>query len=208
MKTILLTITAVLAATIITTAQGRRGSWDKELYVGGTAGYGHSWVDNMPNVTEKSSASIGASFITTRSRLWAWGAGLTVNSLGFNVARSESGTSTLTPVYLRIPVRGYYFFAQGPVRPMAYLGPEVGVKVAERSTGRSISGDAVGGQISRWDAGLSGGLGLNIRFIKSTWINLSADYYRGMVDAVRWTGGAFNENRNFGGSIGIFHTVK
>lgn len=203
MKKVIFTIATFLFAYSYSHAQ----CYDKELYLGGTASYGRSWVDNLPGGTYKPSGQIGLSAITSRSRIWAWGANLTVSQMGFKWVR-ESGATTFTSTYLRLPVRGYVFFAQGRVRPLIYFGPEVGLKVGERNSGASVANIGDGKHISNWDAGLDAGAGFNIRVIDKMWIMVTADYYRGFTDVARSFGGSFNENRFAGVSLGVLHTIK
>jgi hypothetical protein len=203
MKRILFTIATLVTLSVYASAQ----CYDKEFYLGGTVSYGKSWVDNLPGGGDKPSAAIGISAITRRSRIWAWGANLTVASMGFRVNREE-GETTISPIYLRLPVRGYYFLLHGSVQPLLYLGPEVGVKIAENSSGVFLPGAPDGKHVASWDAGLTGGAGFNIRIVQNTWIMVTADYYRGFVDAAKWIGGSFNENRNFGGSLTVLHKIK
>jgi hypothetical protein len=228
-KVMLFTIGTILSASLYqpllaqerTTGNGgeqkkqpvQRKTWKKPLYIGPTAGYGRAWVKDIPgNIAFKPAVKIGAAFITERSRLWAWGAGLNVSAEGYKT-RLAARESSVTPVYLRLPVRGYYFFAQGPVRPMAYFGPEIGVKVAEKSSGQQLGSESssaaapVGKQFRRFDAGFNAGLGVNIRVVSGMWINLDGGYYQGFNDAIERSGGSFNENRNLTGSLSVLFGI-
>jgi hypothetical protein len=81
------------------------------------------------------------------------------------------------------------------------------VKLSENVSGVPMTNDA-SPQAANWDAGLNAGAGLNIRALHGTWINVAADYYRGFTDVPRNIGGAFNENRRFGGTLSILRTIK
>jgi hypothetical protein len=224
-KVMLFTIATILSASIYaqekatekpkaTVKKPERKTWKKPLYGGITAGYGSAGVKDVPGDNQfKPATKFGLTFITERSRIWAWGAGLNLSAEGYKT-RVQGGESSVTPVYLRMPVRGYYFFTHGcAIRPMAYFGPEIGVKVAESSSGRvlgseSSSGNTNAKQFRSFDAGINAGVGVNIRAVDGIWINLDGGLYKGFSDALEHSGGSFNEHKNFMGSLSVLFALK
>src|SRR6185312_5917080 len=98
---------------------------------------------------------------------------------GYKIKLS-AGERTVRPVYLRVPVKGIFYFTKTKVQPMAYFGPQFGVKIAESSSGPLREGEAPGGKEFRtFDAGIVGGGGFSIRVSESMRVTLDAGYYKG-----------------------------
>ncbi len=187
--------------------------------IGPVAGLGASRISNMPgNERVKLSPSMGVGFVYSKDAHWGWGSGLNVSLEGY---KTDIGPNTIsvTPSYLRMPMRVYYFFGDygNAVRPKLYLGPTVGLKVNEShsmngaiSNGTDVaSGYVVNDDMFRtFDVGFNTGAGVNIRLVKAMWLNMDLGYNMGLIDAVKDAGGSYNMNENLRFNAGLLFGLK
>lgn len=165
-----------------------------DMYIGPTIGAGSTWVDKMgPRKEFKPGGIIGINFLYASGHNIGWGADLVVSVEGYK--RSEVTkeqkvlyTESVTPLYVRLPLRMYYMMNSiHVVRPMIFAGPAFGYKIAEYSEANKVTGSMFLRQNSNsfrnFDVGLSGGAGLLFRFTDKNWMQVSANYYHGVVDA-------------------------
>jgi hypothetical protein len=204
----LFSIGALLLGSTAASAQSDK-YFPRSFHVGATGGYGRSWVDDV-RVPEgyMPSWNIGVSVVTQRSRIWAWGASLLASAEGYRI-KLNAGERTVRPVYLRLPIKGYFYFTKTKVQPMAYFGPQIGVKVSESSSGPLREGEAPGGKEFRnFDAGIVGGGGLSVRLSETKRLTLDAGYYKGFSDANQKMVSEFNRNSNWTINVGMLFQLS
>lgn len=183
--------------------------------IGPTLGFGHSWMSNMSDQNFKPTANIGLAVIYSRDEHWGWGADLAASAEGYDMdytMGSRVYNANITPVYLRLTPKAYYFFGEygDVVRPKVYLGPSVAYKLGEDqsvSVSTWPNGDAVprtvypGGAdvFNDFDLGVNVGAGANVRLASHTWLNLDLGYTHGLIDVTDMN----NMNRNLKINAGL-----
>jgi outer membrane protein W len=186
MKKLTLTLAIVAVAFM---AQAQR------LSLGPTAGFGHSWITNMPGDGKfNPSWNVGATFVY--SSMSHWGIGLDAKYSAEGVKKETSlGTYEVNANYLRIPIKGYYFFNEygNPVRPKIFLGPSLGFLIGDDDSKNAFKG---------FDFGLLGGAGINFRIADRTWLNTDITYTHGFSN-ISDVSGATYRNRNIQLNIGV-----
>lgn len=182
--------------------------------VGPVIGAGHSWTSNMGGKTMYNpSGYVGVGAVYAKNEHWGWGGQLTIGSQGYSV--EYTGKSALVrPIYIRVPVRAYYFFGdfRNKIRPKVYLGPSVAVKVGEMENIDPMAGDNMmmsrTGSFRTMDIGVNAGAGVNIQLAKATWFNIDIGYYQGVIDVVKDAAEQNNMNQNLGLNLGILLGVN
>ena len=184
------------------------------LFIGPVAGFGNSWVGNLPgDVMFKSSGYLGVSLIKMEDRHWGWGGQATLSSEGYSV-NDLGGIQTIKPLYLRVPLRAYYFFGRRTdwIRPNLYLGPSFGLKLAEYYTVSNDYYDSYMAHNSSYfrtlDMGINGGAGLDFRIARRTWLNLDLGFYQGLTDAVKDAPNTYNPNHDVDLSLGLLFDLR
>ena len=95
--------------------------------LGPVVGAGNSWVGNMGGKSQfMTSGNVGIDLVYARSEHWGWGGMLCLSSQGYKVDYNGY-TAMAAPLYLRMPLRAYYFFNsyKDVVRP-AFRTPDLG----------------------------------------------------------------------------------
>ena len=181
--------------------------------IGPVGGFGCSWVSNMGGTNRFNPAgNIGIGLVYARNEHWGWGTQLTLSSEGYSVDYNKYNAYSM-PLYLRLPVRVYYFFGdfRNTVRPKLYLGPQIGYKVAENDNLNGYYSDVAmarnTGNFRTYDFGINGGAGLNVKLANATWLNLDLNYYQGLTDAVKDAAGNSNMNINLGFNAGLLFGI-
>jgi hypothetical protein len=182
--------------------------------LGPVAGVGMSWVGNMGgNMMMLPAYNVGIGLVYARNEHWGWGGQLTLAQEGYYM---DYGTYRMaaTPLYLRMPLRAYYFFGdyRNTVRPKVYLGPSFAAKLSEKDkTYNDNEAIAINRSVStfrNFDAGLNVGAGINILVARSTWLNMDLGYYQGFTDALKDPEDQYNTNQNLGFNIGLLFGIK
>lgn len=203
-----------MAAALFTVGVGSTQA--QYISLGPVGGFSHNQVTNLGGNTRfMPSGYLGVGMIYSKDAHWGWGGQLTASAEGYSIDGMYGNRATVTPLYVRLTPRAYYFFGgvNNVVRPKVYLGPSVGVKVAE-STDYSygLVGDMYmmnrTGSFNTFDVGVNGGAGVNIRLMKATWLNLDAGYTQGLLDVVDDPAGNYNMNQNFAINVGLLFGLK
>ncbi len=183
--------------------------------LGPVIGIGGSRISNMPGSENmKIVPYIGVGLVYARDAHWGWGGELAISHEGYS---TDLGLNTMTvnPVYLRMPLRAYYFFGdyKSAVRPKVYLGPTFGVKLDEVQymNGTKMNNSDVAplyptstNQFRTFDVGFNTGAGLNVRMAKGVWLNMDMGYNMGFIDAVKdAVNSNYNVNENLRFNAGI-----
>lgn len=217
MKNLLIaTIGLILSATTVKAQTAEPGKFNNAQYIsiGPAAGLGGNWVGNLGGATHFTpSANMGVSFIYGRWEHWGWGSQLLLSAEGYD--KEYNGyRAAVVPFYLRMPMRGYYFFGKytDKVRPKLFLGPELGLKLGEYDYVDNGPGDATlrqrTGSFRTLDLGVNTGGGVNIELRRSVWLNLDLSYYQGLTDAVKDPSGRQNLNHNLTAQAGILFGIN
>ena len=209
----------ILMIMLALTTVMQRAAAQSFLSVGPAAALGASWVSHTPggNPDLKFSPALGIGVLYSRAAHWGFGGELLLSHEGYKAGYTTpddfAQTMTVNPVYLSLPLHVTYFFGKtgSIIRPKIYLGPTVAMRVDERrfySTAvpvYSIGQATDNTQFRRFDAGVNGGLGANIRLAKKTWLDVDAGYYRGLMDAIVNTSenSAYNANNNLRLHVGL-----
>lgn len=186
-----------------------RKSNTQYLSLGPVAGVGLNWVSNMAGSSKGMVATnFGIGLIYAKDDHWGWGGQLVASAEGYNV--SYNGTTVKAmPLYLRMPLRAYYFFGdyKDVVRPKIYLGPSLAVKLSENDDFPNHYTDAAiynnTGMFRTFDLGINAGAGVNIKVSKATWLNLDLGYTQGLMDVVDDPASHYNTNQNLAFNAGV-----
>jgi len=186
------------------------------LSFGPVAGLGGSSVANLNGDSRfMPSGYLGVGAIYSRYVHWGWGAQLVVSSEGYKMQDPAGNIVTADPMYLRLPLRAYYFFGNynSVVRPKIYLGPSLGLKLSEidnisNDNGRDLYMTENRNNFRTFDLGVNAGAGVNIKLAKATWLNLDLGYYQGLLDAVKDPAGNYNTNQNLVVSGGVLFGIR
>ena len=184
------------------------------MSLGPAVGMGNSWVGNMGGATKfMPAANIGIGFVYARNQHWGWGGQALFATEGYNV-NYNGYNAKATGEYLRVPLRGYYFFGdyKNVVRPKIFLGPEMGLKLGEQNSFNYPAGEYTltqrTGSFRTLDFGLNGGIGLNVKLMRAMWLNIDMGYYQGLTDVIKDPAAQYNVNHNLGGNVGLLFGIK
>jgi len=190
------------------------------ISLGPVAGFGHSWVSNMTGTANfKASPNLGVGMIYSKDPHWGWGAELDVSHEGYKMDMGVN-TVAVNPVYLRLPLRAYYFFGpvSSSVRPKVYLGPSFGFKVDEVQymNGNKMANSDVmattynmnSDMFNSFDIGMNAGAGINVKLMRATWLNMDLGYNLGFLDAVNDAANNTNLNQNLRFNAGLLFGLK
>ncbi len=216
MKNLLIATMGLLAGTLANaqTTVSAQANPTQFMSIGPVAGIGGNWVDNLGGITHfMPSVNTGVSLIYGRWEHWSWGGQLLLSSEGYDIEYNGS-RSAVVPVYLRMPMRGYYFFNsyKDKVRPKLFAGPVIGVNLGEWDYIDNGPGDMAltqhTGSFRAVDVGFNTGGGVNIELRRSVWLNLDLSYYQGLTDAVNDPAGRQNLNHNLNAQAGILFGIN
>lgn len=121
-------------------------------------------------------------------------------------------TTAIDPTYLRLTPKAYYFFGQygDNVRPKVYLGPSVGVKLAEDhyTNDNQVYYDGAmpvttPDMFRTVDLGAEAGVGANFKVARHIWFNVDASYYHGLTYATKMDDMNRNAKLNLGLMFGL-----
>lgn len=213
MKQPLLVLLLSLMGAAVYAGPGKKAGLRSHISLGPLVSLGHSWV-HEPLQTDnkfKFAPAAGIGLVYSTEEHLGFGAQLLVSHEGFRrefPTIAGTGIQTVNPVYLRLPLHVIYFFGKygDRVRPKIYAGPSLAYKVDEQHYYGSNEAETLLAPYSptkfyrNIDAGLSIGLGANVRLSRATWLNLDAGYYHGLVGAVEGYG---NKNRNLRLNVGL-----
>ncbi|MDB5246338.1 MAG: hypothetical protein JWQ40_732 [Segetibacter sp.] len=197
MKKMLLALVIVSSLSLGVRAQSK-------FSIGPTAGYGGSTISNYPNSKFKAAAAVGLS--TVYSAAEHFGIGLDVK-YSFEGAKVQNGNvQTETDLhYVRIPVKAIYFFNSygKSLRPKIFAGPSFGILSSAKVNSGGADVD-VKSSTESFDFGVLGGVGLNYRLVKNTWLNTDVSYTHGIKE-INSTGDYSNRNLmlNVGVNFGL-----
>jgi hypothetical protein len=179
---------------------------------GPIVGVGHAWMTGVQGNKEfKLAPSAGVTFVYSAGAHWGFGFDAKFSREGVKVQSPYPGISegTINANYIRMPVKAMYFFGElgDKARPKIMAGPTVGFLVGgkqklEDSEGETLAEVKTKDILNSFDIGLQGGLGLNLRLTRNTWLNTDVSYYHGLRNVLE-DGSEEWKNRHIGVNIGV-----
>jgi hypothetical protein len=184
------------------------------ILLGPVAGFGSSWVGYAPgSAMAVPSGYGGIGLIDIKGPHWGWGGQLVLSSEGYKTSYPRFQQKDI-PLYLRLPVRAYYFFGNRSniVRPDIYLGPSFGMKASEHMITNNYLGDVTNdhnaSNFRLFDAGIDGGAGVNIQLSRQMSLNLALEYYQGITDALKDAADTYNTDHDFDLTLGLLFDLR
>jgi outer membrane protein W len=184
----------------------------EKAFLGPTASFGGGWIDKAQAYSVyKSVGGFGLSFLYRINKHWGVGTKFMASAEGYKL-NNEVATS-VTPLYLKMPARAYFFFTDGLIQPHIFAGPSAAMKIAEFTDDNVVNDDDLVAlpretdNFRYFDFGLNGGAGINIALKKRTLINFDVSYYHGLTGAVNEVAKG-EKNRNFMASIGVLFALS
>ncbi len=178
------------------------------LSLGGTAGFGHTWLSDAENSKYQPAGNLGLSLTYSTESNWGFGADLKWSIEGGKTS-TAGGTSTTKLSYIRIPVRAIYFFGDrgNAFRPKITAGPSLGFLIGGKN---ELTSNGTPGEIETkasdfaksFDIGIAASAGFNYRLVDRTWLNIDLAYYHGLADVIE-SPAIDQKNRHLGINVGV-----
>jgi outer membrane protein W len=200
----------IIRTTLAALTIGSSALAQDNLSLGGTAGFGHTWLSNSTNARYQPAGNLGLTLIYSTESNWGFGADLKWSIEGGKTSTTNF-TNTTRLDYLRIPLKAMYFFGErgNAFRPKLTLGPSVGFLIGGNNKATTISGDTkttVETKASEFaksvDIGVAASAGFNYRLVDRTWLNVDLNYYHGISDVIE-NPNIEQRNRNIGINVGV-----
>lgn len=178
----------------------------EKFFLGPTVAFGGAWIDRAQKYSVyKSCGGFGLNFLYRMNKHWGFGTKFTSSAEGYKL--NNEVARSVTPLYLKLPARVYYFFSNSTVQPHVFAGPSVGMKIAEFTNDNVVNDDMVAlpretDNFKYFDYGVNAGAGVNIAVSKRTLINFDMSYYRGLYGVVNEVAKG-ERNRNIMASVGV-----
>ncbi len=208
-KTLLLAAIAMIGLGANAQETTKKKNEAQYLSIGPVAGVGMNWVSGLPGSSKAMlSTNFGLGMIYAKNEHWGFGGQLMVSAEGYDFDYGGHEFKAM-PLYLRMPLRAYYFFGdfKNTVRPKVYIGPSLAVKLSENDNMPARNMDNFinrnSGEFNPFDLGINAGGGVNIKMSRSIWLNLDVAYTQGLLDAVNDPAGNYNTNMNLGFGAGL-----
>lgn len=192
-----------LCAGILITAGTQANA--QNFSIGPEISLGHSWISDGENLKFKLLGAAGATGMYMFTEHMGVSATLGVSWEGFrtHVVSDENGalkgiTTTYNPEYLRLTPKFVYMFGESDmkIRPKVAIGPSVAYKYNEvrwvnenKQDAKELIGNGSNDTkapelFDDIDAGITADAGVSIRLSPAASLNVSAAYYRGLVDVL------------------------
>lgn len=196
MKGSFVLLVVMLTTHVDISAQDETEVTRKQFSLGPTIGYGSTWMTSYDYRVFMPAYSIGVFGIYSPVEHWGIGFDARYSREGSKVDIPESGIVTRRLDYIRVPIRGLYFFGdlEDDLRPKLGLGPSIGF-----AFGKSVPSQTT---VNGIDFGLLGTAGFNYRMLEGIWLNFDAGYYHGFSDVIMHTTEK-EKNRNATVNIGV-----
>ena len=171
------------------------------LSLGPNAGFGHTWMNGSGTNRYQPAGNFGLALVYSHNNHVGLGVDLKYSIEGGKKEFSNL-TSTTRLNYIRIPVKGIYFFRDygASFRPKISLGPSFGFLVGGKQEIESVETDAKD-IYNSFDVGLLGSAGFHYNLVTNTWLHFDVSYYHGFSDISEAV--EKNKNRNIGVNLGV-----
>lgn len=166
------------------------------LSIGPVVGINFSKITDVRNAEFNPGFTGGAQLTYSDINNWGVCAAMLYSQEGVDVG--SSGTEL---TYLRIPLKGYWFFRDNEdvFRPKIFAGLSLGLLLDSDVKYGNTEVD-VQNSYNGFDLGVSVGAGFNARIATGTWFNFDAGYTHGLLDVADNFNG---KNRNIGVTAGV-----
>lgn len=193
MKQLMLTAAAIVSFAV-THAQ-------LNLSAGPNAGFGHTWTSGNGDNKYQPAGNFGVAVVYSHNNHVGLGLDLKYSIEGGKKEFANVDVTTRLN-YLRIPVKGIYFFRDygASFRPKISLGPSFGFLVGGKQEVGSVETDAKD-LYNSFDVGLLGSAGFHYNLVTNTWLHFDVSYYHGFSDIS--DASEKNKNRNIGVNVGV-----
>jgi hypothetical protein len=175
--------------------------------MGPSVGFQHSWISfDHPESTSNvfhPGFNAGVSMVYSTESHFGLGADLKYSQEGVTVQTDVLNVKTETDLntsYIRAPFRLIYFFGDygNAIRPKLFAGPTVAFLVSAKSEAVDVKEST-----NSFDAGVHGGVGLNVRLMPNIWLNTDITYTQGLSDVTENDVDDKNHNGNIGINAGV-----
>ena len=193
MKQLMLTVMAII---VIVSSHAQLN-----ISLGPNAGFGHSWMSGSGDNKYQPAGNFGLALVYSHNNHVGLGVDLKYSIEGGKKEFANLSTTTRLN-YLRIPVKGIYFFRDygASFRPKISLGPSFGFLVGGNQEISSIKTDAKD-MYKSFDVGLLASAGFHYNLVTNTWLHFDVNYYHGLSDVSE--SAETNKNRNIGVNLGV-----
>jgi phage anti-repressor protein len=180
----------------------------QNISLGPTAGFGHSWIDNLDGSRYHPAGNVGIGLVYSNESNFGFGADVKFSIEGTKT-ETTLATTTINLDYIRVPLKLMYFFGKygDKVRPKITVGPSFGFLIGgnrKLEIGTATLKTDANDLYNTVDIGVNGSFGINYRLIKNTWFFTDINYYHGISDIVKNNSSSINyKNRNIGLNIGV-----
>jgi len=179
--------------------------------IGPSAGLQHTWISDLDENAKTAlhpGFNGGASMVFSTESHWGLGADLKYSLEGSKLkSDSLNLTTKWNTSYLRLPIRGIYFFGDygNSVRPKVFLGPTLGYLLSSKFENTDFKSTT-----SSFDIGVHGGVGLNFKLMEAIWLNTDVTYTKGFLDVTQDTelSNANNLNGNVAINVGVLFGLR
>lgn len=146
---------------------------ESKFSFGVKGGFGHSFIIPYSNYQFMPSWNAGLSAVYSPFVHWGFGLDVAYSEEGMKLQDSE-GTSEISLNYLRLPLKGIYFFRpyEADFRPKIALAPTFGF----------LLNGSDHPAYTTFDFGGSATLGFNYRLVRAIWLSVDATYYQSVTD--------------------------
>lgn len=178
---------------------------------GPVVGLGHAWIHGVDGDKEfKLAPSAGVTLTYSAGAHWGFGMDAKFSAEGVKQNEPIPGTvAKLNANYIRVPFKAMYFFGQlgDKIRPKIIGGPSLGFLVGgkqklETTNGETLIETKTKDVLKTFDIGFNGGIGLNMRLTRNTWLNTDVSYYHGLRNISKNDSYDWN-NRNIALNVGV-----
>ncbi|HEY0679949.1 MAG TPA: porin family protein [Chitinophagaceae bacterium] len=198
-------------ALLVIAASAPAQKFRQNVSFGPIVGLGHAWMTGFDGNKEfKLAPSAGVTMVYSAGAHWGFGFDAKFSREGVKLEEPLPGTeSVLHANYIRMPFKALYFFGElgDKARPKIFAGPTLGYLIGGKQKLKTTGGETLAATktkevLDRFDLGIQGGLGLNVRLTRNTWLNTDVSYYSGLRNvskdnSYKW------KNRHIAATVGV-----
>lgn len=198
-------------ALLATVCSVKAQKFKQNVSFGPVVGLGHAWINGIAGDKEfKLAPNAGVMLTYSAGVHWGFGIDAKFSHEGVKLDQPLPGTiAKLNANYIRVPFKAMYFFGQlgDKVRPRIVGGPSLGFLVGgkqklETTGGETLIETKTKEVLKGFDIGFNGGVGLNVRLTRNTWLNTDVSYYHGLKNIAKANDQDWH-NRNVALNVGV-----
>lgn len=175
--------------------------------LGPTVGFNYAWLSDIDNAQGRPSFNAGLTY--NYSILESAGLGIEARYSEEGV-KQKIGNNTVTSKinYIRVPLEFNYYFGQleDRFRPKIFAGPSLAFLVGGETqvrTGEILTTVKSKDVYEKFDFGIQGGAGFNLRLAEMTWLNFDVCYTHGLTNVAKNDSGSNAKNRLVHVNLGV-----